>query len=463
MGVNFSAFEIGRRALRASQLGITVTGQNVANVNTPGYTRQSVQQSPTPVDGSNLRLTGVGVTIDGVRSFRDQFVESRLQAETGITGRLTARRDALAPVDATFNETNGGGINSALNGFFGSFRDLEAHPNSVPLRAAAVAKGTELATAFNTTRARLVEIRSAVDEGLRSTVDDVNTLAGQMADLNKRVSIAEGSGSNALELRDQRSEVVRQLSELAGTRAVEGSDGMVTLAFADGRHLVTGTEAVKLEAVSGLPDGLATLMLDGAPASLSDGRLRGLQDAIATIGEQIASLDDLAAAVADRVNTVHASGSDLDGNDGANFFEMPGGGAPVTAGNIKVSAALKADPRGVVAAARNAGSGDGSVARELSGLLTDPNTTAGARTGSFTSIYGSLVAEAGAGVKSAEDALATQQVILAQATAQRDAASGVSLDEEAINLLQYQRAFEAAARFLRVADEMTQAIIALGQ
>src|SRR5262245_1079807 len=99
MGVNFSPFEIGRRALQAAQLGLTVTGQNIANVNTPGYSRQSVMLAAAASDGSNLRLVGTGVTIEGVRQFRDQFVETRLQTEIGIAGRLTAQRDALAPVD----------------------------------------------------------------------------------------------------------------------------------------------------------------------------------------------------------------------------------------------------------------------------------------------------------------------------------------------------------------------------
>ena len=91
MGVNFSPMEVGRRALQAAQLGITVTGQNIANVNTPGYSRQSVMLSATAADGANLGLVGSGVTIQGVQQFRDRFVDTRLQTETAISGRLTAQ------------------------------------------------------------------------------------------------------------------------------------------------------------------------------------------------------------------------------------------------------------------------------------------------------------------------------------------------------------------------------------
>lgn len=467
MGVNFSPFEIGRRALRANQLGITVTGQNIANVNTPGYSRQQVQLSATPTDSSSQKLTGAGVTIDGVRSFRDRFVDSRLQTETAIAGRLSAQRDALAPVEAAFNEAQGGGgINSAMNGFFDSFRDLEAHPESVTLRSVVVDKASALATALSTTRSRLTDIRRETDNAVRSTVDEVNALASHVAELNTRITGAEHSGANASELRDQRSQAVEKLSELTGARALEDQNGMVTLTLGDGRALVLGDHASKLAATDTPPDGLAALTLDGTAVVIGDGRLRGLLDAIGGINAQITSLDQFASSLAARVNSLHSSGTDLDGNVGTNFFATPANGAPVTAANLTVSAALKANPRLVVASplAQPAQQGGAAtIAGAIAGLLNDPSTQVGTRTGSFSSIYSSMVSDAGNGVRSAEDALTTQQAVLAQATAQRDAVSGVSLDEEAINLLQYQKAYEAAARFLKIADEMTQTILTLGQ
>lgn len=463
MGVNFSPFEIGRRALQASQLGLTVAGNNIANVNTPGYTRQSVQLSPSPTDGSNLRLTGTGVTIDGVRSFRDRFIESRLQTETGISGRLMARRDALLPVDAAFNETETSGISSAMNGFFGAFRDLETNPTSTSLRTVAVEKGAQLASAFNTTRSRLAGIRQDADNLLRASVDETNMLASKVADLNTQIRVAESTGGSASELRDQRGEFVRQLAELTGVRAIETEQGTVTLMMADGQALVSGDQAMPLKAVSLPPDGLASIELNGQPVTIGDGRIRGLLDSIGEIGGHLAALDDMAAEITRRVNTVHTSGTDMNGQPGVNFFEIPANGAPVTAANFAVSAAVKADSRLVVASPLAAPNSAGTVAGAIANLLTDPSSQVGARSGSFGSIYSSIISDAGAGVSNAEDALATQQAILGQTTAQREAVSGVSLDEEAISLLQYQRAYEAAARFLKIADEMTQTIFAITQ
>lgn len=383
MGVNFSHFEIGRRALRAHQLGVTVAGQNIANVNTPGYSRQAVQLSATPPGGSNLRLTGAGVTIDGVRSFRDRFIESRLQSETAIAGRLTARRDALAPVEAAFDETRGGGVSSALQRFFGAFGDLEAHPNSVPARSVVVEQGVSLAAAFRTTHTRLTGIRRDADAAIESTIGEVNRLAARVANLNAQIGIAEGSGSNAYELRDERSEIITQLADLTGARSTENADGSVTLTLADGQALVIADRAAQL-AVTLTPGAAPSFTLDGTPTAINDGRLGGLFDATATIDKQITALDELAASIASRVNTLHASGSDLDGNDGVPFFAAPAGGAPYTAANLEVSAALRLAPSRVVAAARGAGSGDASVARSLSNLLTDASSTVGTRTGSST-------------------------------------------------------------------------------
>lgn len=460
MGVNFSAIEIGRRALTAAQLGLTVAGQNIANVNTPGYSRQAVQLSATPATGSNLGLIGNGVTIEAVRTFRDRFIDVRLQTETGIGGRLTAERDALLPVDAALNESSGNGLSQALNNFFNAFTALEQNPNSIPLRTDIVAKGDVLAQTFVATRSRLVAIRSDADSALRDVVKNANELSDQISSLNVQIANAEVGNANASELRDQRAGLVQQLSELTGARAIEDSRGMVTMAIGDGRVLVSGDQAIHLQIQDQPPDGLATVMLAGQPAAIDDGRICGFQNAKTVVANLISSLDDLAASITARVNAVHTSGTDINGNPGGNFFNVPAAGS-VTAANFSVSAAIKLDPRLVVASPL-VGGATGTVAGAIGALLNDPTSTAGARTGSFSGIYATIVAEAGQSVKSADDALTNQAAIINQLTAQRDAVSGVSLDEEAVNLLQFQRAYEAAAKFLKIADEMTQTILALG-
>jgi flagellar hook-associated protein 1 len=459
VGVNFSPFEIGRRALRASQFGLAVAGQNIANVNTPGYSRQSAMLSASRTNGSALGLVGSGVSIDGVRQFRDRFVESRLQTETSISGRLTAQRDALYPIDGVFSSSGSADVGSSMNAFFGAFTALESNPSSLALRSEVVAKAGTMSTAFATTRSRLSSMRIDTDSGVRDTVREVNTVSTQIADLNQRISVIENSGGTASELRDQRNLLSQRIAELTGARTMEGPDGMVNVTVADGAALVTGVHANELRTVDSLPEGLASVLLNGQPAVIGDGKLRGLQNAMVEIANHMTSLDDLAVSLAERVNTLHTSGTDFNGTAGINFFDVPVTGA----GNLSVSSAIKADPKLIVASPLATPTTAATVAGAIGELLSDPTSQAGTRTGSFSSIYTSIVGDAGRGVRSAEDALVTQQAILSQAMAQRDAVSGVSLDEEAISLLQFQKSYEAAARFLKIADDLTQTILSLGQ
>lgn len=460
MSVNFSSFEIARRALAANQLGIAVTGQNIANVNTPGYSRQRLELAESRPGRIGRFSLGTGVDIAGVSAYRDGFVESRLQAEVGISGRLTARRDGLAPVEAALQGSSAGGIQNAMAAFFGAFRDLEANPNSAPLRGVVVQKANNLTSSFQSTRSRLEDIQRATDGQVRAGLDEVNVLSKKIAELNANIKTAEATGANASPLIDQRTELINQIAEKAGARAVTNDDGTVNITIGEGRALVSGATAFELEAVSTPPNGFAEVQLDGQPAIFDEGTIKGLQEALAESAVQIADLDALAANIAQRVNALHTSGTDLDGNAGQELFDTS---VPVTAANLRLNPIVAANPRLVVASPVAQPGESGTVAGRIADLLTDTGSSAGSRTGSFSSIFGGMVSDAGEAVKSADDALMTQAAIVAQVTAQRNAASGVSLDEEAINLMQYQRAYEAAARFMRVADEMTQTILSLAQ
>ncbi len=460
MSINFSAFEIGRRALNANQAGIAVTGQNIANVNTPGYTRRTVQLATTDPQYFNGFSTGTGVTVANIQAYRDRFIESRIQTETGIAGRLNAQRGTLSQVENALQGSENSNLQTTLSGFFGSFRDLEANPNSVPLRSIVAQKGASLANAFQATRGRLDDIRQGTDSQIRTTVDQANSLSEKIADLNGKIRNTENVGGDASALRDQRGELVNQISELTGARSTENADGTLTLTIGEGRAVVTGDTFKKLSADSTPPLGLATITLDGEAAKFDEGEIRGLQNAIGETTKQIDALDGLASQIVARVNAVHTTGTDLDGNAAVKFFnDTP----PVTAANISVNAAIVGNPRLVSASPITQPGQSGTIAGQIANLLTDANTTVGPKTGSFSTIFNSMLSDAGEQVKAADDNLQIQSAIIAQATAQREAVSGVSLDEEAVNLMQYQKAYEAAAKFIKIADEMTQTILSLAQ
>ncbi|MEZ5306536.1 MAG: flagellar hook-associated protein FlgK [Pyrinomonadaceae bacterium] len=459
MGINFSSFEIGRRALNANQLGIEITGHNIANVNTPGYSRRSVYLAESPPDGYGNFQIGTGVTVESVQAFRDNFIESRIQRELGIAGYLSARRDSLFPVESALQGVDGGGIQASISDFFGAFRDLEANPDSVPLRSVVTGRAQTVTDTFHSTAERLQEIRSSTDLQIRATVDEVNRLSERIATLNVEIRKSLNAGGDAEALRDQRNELLNGLSELTGARSTQNDDGTITITVGEGRALVNADQVHLITADNVPPFGLAELNLDGQPVVFESGTINGLSSAIDTVNDTLETLDGIAAEFAARVNAIHTTGTDLDGNPGVNIFDTSG---TITASTIRVDPTVRTNPRLIVASALPQPSEYGTVAGQIAGLLTETGITVGSRNGSFSSIYGTLITDAGSQVRDALDGLETQAAIIAQATAQRESISGVSLDEEAISLLQYQKAFEAAAKFIRVADEMTQTIISLG-
>lgn len=461
MSVNFFPLDIGQKALRANQVGLAVTGQNIANVNTPGYTRQELNLAANSAIGAT-QLVGSGVTIEGVRSIRDLFIDQRLRTETGITGELNAKQDALAPLEAVFN-SNGSGISSSLNNFFASFRNLEASPTSITARIATIDSAQQLSQDFNSASSNLIDIRSSIDSQLRDKVDQVNDLTSKVADLNTQIKIAKGTGSSTSELLDQRNQLIHSISDLTGAHLTQNSDQTINLSLADGQPLLVSDQPIKLVVSNSPITGLAALSIKGNPAIFAGGQIKGLQEASDQVTTNLGQLDGLASTIATKVNALHTAGSDLNGQNGTPFFNIPANNAPITAANLAVSPAVKANPKLVVAANLNAGSGDGSTARQIANLLTDRSSQVGNLSGSFSSIYGGIVKDVGTAVSSTSDALTTQQAILTQLQEQQQAVSGVSIDEEVVNLLRYQKAFEGAAKFLKVADELTQTILSIGQ
>jgi len=463
MGSIFSSFEIGRRALLASQFGLRVTGQNIANVNTPGYTRQSPEFAPIPPDGYFKQGLGGGVSITGVHAFRDRFIDTRLTTEAANTGNLQAQRDALGQVEQVFNEASGNGLSDRLNKFFGAFNDLAANPSSLPLRATAVQAGQNLAETFRTQYGQLQNIRRGIDAQVAPAVSQVNDLAGQIARLNKDIAKAQFVNGNADTLIDQRQQAINQLAGIVPVQISEAENQQLTISVGSGQALVLGDRAAPLTAAAG-SDG-QTHILSGTTditADIQGGRLGGLigvRDG--RIPALFGELNNLASAVITKVNQVHTGGVDLTGAAGGNFFTPTPAGASAAA-TIAVNANVASDPRRVAAAAAGAGPGDNTNARALADIART-SLTAGSRTGTSTEIYSQIVGSVGSLVSSVEAESRTQDAIVAQLNNQRDQVSGVSLDEEAISLLQYQRSFQAAARFINVADQLTQTVLDLAR
>lgn len=324
-----SLFDIARSALSASQRALTVTGHNVANVNTPGYSRQEAVLVEQPPINGQPGMVGMGVQAASIRRYTDRFVNRQLTVIEETLGRLSTSKDELFRLQNIFNDSNNQGMASRLNDFFRSLQDVSTNPSGSASRFVLLANAKQLASSFNQASSDLVSARQSLNFQVKQTVDEINSLSKQLATLNRQIVAAEVTGQQANDLRDQRELVVNELAKRIDVTTTESSIGALTVFAARGQVLVEGETVRQLEAVED-PDnaglfavgyntgGTRPLSIDGL---ISNGRLRSLLDVRdTTVNELEASLDRLAATLTNAVNTIHRQGYGLNGSTGDDMF-----------------------------------------------------------------------------------------------------------------------------------------------
>lgn len=454
--------DIGKSALFTAQQAITVAGHNIANVNTPGFSRQQVTLSENRPENGSPGQIGTGVHAESIRRSFDAFVEEQLLASRERLGEFTASNSALARLEPLFGDANNLGIGAGLNEFFGALQDVATNPNDLSARTVFLSKATALAGRFNQAATDLTTAQGFLDRQVGQTVTDVNRLTSQIANLNAKIAGAESSGQQANDLRDERGVALANLGELIEISSIEDATGQLTVFAGRGHVLVDKEQTYQLVGVPDLSNnGLLDVRYDagaGPTTSLSSviqsGRLKGLLGVRdQTIPSLRASLDTLASEIVTQVNQQHRLGFGLDGSTNQDFFAPTG----TTASTIAVSLT---NVRQIAASSTAAGvPGNSANALALAGLKNTDFASLG--TVSFQEYYSTIAGNFGSIAQGVDGNLRAQKVLHDQLTAQRASISGVSMDEELANLLQYQRSFEAASRMIVVADEMFQTILSL--
>ncbi|HJR76543.1 MAG TPA: flagellar hook-associated protein FlgK [Nitrospiraceae bacterium] len=452
---------IGTSALAAFQRALAVTGHNISNVNTPGYSRQETILTETDPQNGRPGQVGSGVQASEIRRSVDAFVERQLTASHERRGQFEASRNGLVRVQTLFGDSNGQGLAAGLNEFFSAWQDVATNPSDATARTVLLSRAGTLASRFNQQAVELSAQRQALDGQIGQTITDINQLASRIAELNQSISRAEFSGQQANDLRDQRGVLVNQLGELADISTLDDGTGRLSVFIGRGQVLV---DKHRSYALSGAADpsnsGLLTVQYDGGggPIPLNSviagGRLKGLLDVRdQTIPSVQASFDQLASTVVTQVNSLHQGGYGLDGSTGQAFFSASG----TTAATMQVTLT---DIQRIAASSTAAGvPGNNANALSIGNLQTSSLAALGNVT--FQEFYGSVAGSVGSAVQGAERDLNAQDMIHEQLEAHRAEISGVSLDEELVNLLKYQRAFQAASRLVVVADELLQTILTL--
>lgn len=453
---------MGANALATFQRALAVTGQNLSNVNTPGYSRQEIVLAEGIPEDAIPGQLGTGVVATQIRRSIDTFVEAQLLTSRERLGQFSASQNALTQIQTVFADSNDQGIAASLNDFFQAWQDVATNPADLTSRTALLSKADVVAKRLNQAATQLSAHRNSLDGQILRGIADINTLAGQIADLNGKIKLAEVSGQQANDLRDQRGRYLNDLAELVDISTLEESDGQVSVFVGVGQVLVTQQTAFRLAGVADITNsGLSDVQYDNGSGAntdltgvISGGRLKGWIDARDTTAASLqSSLDTLASQLVSQVNTQHRAGYGLDGSTTQDFFTATG----TTAATIGVALT---DRRQVAASSTAAGvPGNNVNALAVAGL--QDSTLAGLGNATFQEYYSALAGSFGATLQGTKRDLEGQEILNDQLLAHRAQVSGVSMDEELISLLKYQRAFEAASKLITTSDEMLQAILTL--
>lgn len=450
------SLSIALRALMAQQGALETTTNNIANANTVGFSRQRPVLSENILPGSQL-LAGNGVSLEQVETIRDRLVELRIQEENQQDGELEGFLAAMHQVETIFNETQGTGIESEISAFFNSLQRLSTDPSNTSLRQGVITTANTMAEAFRNSATNLLRVQTGLDRSVQQAVQQVNGLTTEIATLNARISAVGESGGDTGALVDQRNLRINDLARLIDISVVEADSGNVTLTTRSGGALVVGAESFALETKVDPTSGLVHVFAqDGDITGAIQGGVLGgslnVRDEV--IPAVLVDLDKLAYGVATAFNTVHQAGSDLSGAPGGDFFVPPS----LISGAASAFAVALTDP------AKFAASSDGSVGDNGNLVQLLALRSRGIADGkSPLDAYANLVFRIGNDLATASAKQESQALILQQLQNQRSAISGVSLDEEAADLLRYQRAFEASARVVAVINELIETAVNLGR
>ncbi|MFI7596963.1 flagellar hook-associated protein FlgK [Actinoplanes sp. NPDC049681] len=452
MASSFGGINTALSSLYAQRRGLDVTGQNIANANTEGYTRQRVNMT-SQVGSMSAAMyartdgVGTGVAVTDVQRMRDEYLENRGRAEHATDSYLKSQSAAYVAIEDSLGEPGDTALATQLRDMWGSWSDVANNPQLAAPRSALIQQSATVADRLNASHEALAQQWKVNGNQMDAYVDEINGTARSIAKLNDSIVKANASGLTVSELEDQRDVLAMRLSELTGAGAAKRENGSMDV-FIGGQNLVTGTTVRDVEFVGAKrledqgSDPVQLQWTDIKKPVQAGGTVGAAIDVMTTVIPDLAAdLDSVAKNLIDTVNATHRTGYSTDGSTGLDFF----GGT--TAGDIKV---LVTDPDKVAISA-TAGTLDNSIADKIADIGDAP----GGPDRQYQGIIGKLGVDSQGSARRAE----IQSVVTEQVDSAREGESGVNLDEEMTNLLTYQRGYEAASRVLTTIDSMLDQLI----
>ena len=459
----FSTLDLAKRSMQTQMAAIQVTGQNIANVNTPGYSRQRADITEALSVPIANGLVGTGSQVVRIQQLVSDLMNGQIQSQNSSLGFQQGRQTALQSTQDALNEilangpngTGSSGLSSQLTNLFSALQAVATSPNSTSARQSLVGAAQTLANTFNQVSGKFSDLKSALNTSLNNDVDSANKFLTQIADLNAQIADAEVSGGTANDLRDRRGLALENLGKLVNFSTSTDAKGQINVNIG-GQSLVSGRQlADTLKAYdAGGGQMLVQTTTGAANLTLAGGTMQGTISArdgdLATLQTKF---DSLASNLISAVNTVHGAGFSPSGTTGANFFTGS------SAATISINSALANNPSLIQTSGSATAGGDNSVALQLAQLTSAAQ--AGLGNATFGNFYGAAVAKIGTALNDANAQVENQSAVGEMLATQRGAVSGVNLDEEMTNMISFQRAYTASAELLKTVNQMIQVTLVM--
>jgi flagellar hook-associated protein 1 FlgK len=451
------------QSMETQMTGVSVAGQNLANVNTAGYTRQTVDIETSPDIMTGIGPQGTGAEAVSIQQAVDTLLNGQIQSQQSVNGYWNSQQSALQSVQDDLDEflsgstgsssssssdsTASSGISTLLNNVFNDFQSVATSPTSIGDRQTLISDAQSLASALNQISSGLAQENTDSNTSLGTDVDSANQLLSGIASLNQQISSAQFGGGNANDLLDERQQDLNNLAQLADVTTTTGTNGEVNVSL-DGQTLVSGNQVSQTLQTYDPGNGNLLVQTSGGTAlTLTGGSMEGTIDArdgaLATLQS---SVNTLASSLITQVNSVYSGGYSLTGTTGANFFTGS------DAASVAVNSSLVDDPSSFQASGSATASGDNTVALELANLVDAPQ--ANLQNETFGDSFDQTVGSFGDALQTANNQVSNQTAVTNMLTTQQASVSGVNIDQEMTNLLSFQQAYEASAELVTTVNQM---------
>jgi len=443
---------IAKTALLTQQSAMSVVSNNIANVETEGYHRQTVNLITANSIGGRAGTWGQGVSVESVERAYNSFYTRQERSEVGFVGQYLAEYEYYSRAEELLGEISDYGIGSSMSDFWNSWEDLANDVDSETARINVIGAAQDLGTSMANTYEDLDSLREEMNVEIAAQAGVINSYASQIAELNEKIYTVTSKSQNANDLMDNRDLLIKELGEMANITIEEESNGSMSV-YLGSETLVYRNEyrTVEWETDTSGEHGKAGGNLiwadEGREVQLYSGSLFGATEVRDYVTGVLENLDTLADTLRDRINVLHLDGIGSDGTTGNYFWEPTGSGAL----SLTVNASLVDNPE-KVAASTVSPTGDSSLANQMFNVQFEETFNDG--TSDFSDYWEQIVTDVGIQVSNANTSYQAAEASLQQTESWQQSYTGVSLDEEMVDLISVQYAFSAASRIFTVADEL---------